>query len=142
MTLIDKPHGSIRWKYWAAVGTPMLAVFLFAIQKREPLSYFYLSLFSGISVALAILMCREMWTLRARHTPRWIGLLLGFASTALILALLVLHDLGMFMWNHLYFEIPFIIFFVLTGLCAWISEARKSVRIYVDIEGTKFVSTV
>ena len=138
--LSRKPRGAMRWKYWSLFGL-LIIVFDNSIPRAEPLNYVYLTLFLAISLAAAIHQCREMWTLKAKRSPQWVGYVAAFGSAAVILTLLVLHDLNMFRWNHHYFEWPFALFCAATAIGAWLTEWRKSVRVYAVLNGLVFVST-
>jgi len=134
-------RGSLRWKYWSVGGFLMLAAFAAVFPKGESLNYLYLMLFCAMAIALALYVCREMWMLKTKRSPRWVGYVSAFGSGGVVLALLVLHDTKLFIWNHLYFEIPIALFCAITAVGAWITEWRKSVRVLVELEGVAFVPT-
>lgn len=135
-----KTHrGALRWKYWSVGGFLMFAAFTVVLPKREPLNYLYLLSFCAIAIALALYVCREMWMLEAKRSSRWAGYLSAFGFGGAFLTLLVLHDAKLFIWNHLYVEIPVALFCAITAVGAWVTESRKSVRVLVELEGFAFV---
>ena len=133
------PRGAMRLKLWALAGFVMLVIFVSFRPRAEPFSYIYLVIFSAITIAGALYECWQMWTLNARRSPRWIGYLGTFGSAGIVLLLLVLHDLQLFRWNHVYFEVPVALFCAVTTAGAWFTEWRKCVRIYAELEGFVFM---
>ena len=138
--LSKKPHGAIRVKYALLFFSLMMIVYYYVFPRKESLSYSYMALFCCIALAVTFSSYREIWSVKSKPSPRWIAYVTIFGSAAVILTLLVLHELNLFRWNHLYFEWPFGLVCAVISVCAWITEWRKPVRVYVVVEGIVFVS--
>lgn len=137
--ILRPPRGAMRWKYWTLVGLVTLVIFMIYLPKTEPLDCIYLTVFSAVAVAGALYQCWEMWTLNSKRSPRWLGLLAAFGSAGMVALLLVLHDMKLFSWNHFYFEVPAALFCTVATVGAWLTERRKCVRIYAEVEGLVFM---
>ena len=135
-----RPRGAIRWTYLSFAGMVTFAALIVWIAEEEPLSYLYLGFFCAVAVALSLVACWEIWTLRAKLAPQWVSNLSVFCSGAGIVTLVVLQETKLFVWNHLYIAIPLILFWALTLIGAWVTEWRKSVRVYAVRGGFAFVS--
>ena len=133
------PRGAMRVKYWALIGVLVFLAFFFLFPRSEPLTYLYMGFFCFIALAAALYTCHEMWTLKAKRSSRWVGYVGTFGAAALIGALLVLHDLRVFRWNYLYLELPFGLYCAVTALGALLTERRKRVRVFAELEGLAFV---
>jgi len=137
--LPDAPRGALRWKYWSLAGLILFTALIFWIPKGEALSYWYLALFCAIAGALALVTCWEIWTLRAKLAPRWVSNLSISCSVAAVATLLALQETRVFVWNHLYIEIPFALFWALTMISAWVTEWRKGVLVFAVRGGFAFM---
>ena len=134
-----KPRGAMRWKYWSLAGVLMIVAFSYLFPRTEPVNYIYMGLFCAIALAAALHHCGEMWTLKANRSPRWLGYAAGFGSAAIVGTLFVLHELKLFRWSLYYFELPFGLFCAVAAAGAWVTEWRKRVRVYAEVEGLAFV---
>jgi len=133
------PRGGVRCKYLFLVCLVLFAAVMFWTRNEEPLSYVYLGFFCAIALALSLAVCWEIWVLRTRLSPRWLSNLTVACSGVAILVLLQLHEQKIFVWNHLYVEIPFALFWTVTTIGAWLTEWRQSVRVYAVRGGFAFV---
>lgn len=76
-------------------------------------------------------IARDMWLLKVRHSPLWIDIatyavvLVGFVSIVLV------KEMGILVWNDLHFDIPVFLLMGTIASAAWITEAKKRVRVYV-----------
>jgi hypothetical protein len=137
--LHSKPQGALRVKYWDIVLAIIFVVFIFLSSSDSPVRASYLSFFCFFAIVLALMQGNKIWNLRAKKLSRWKSLLIGLTLLAVVIALFALNDSRLFIWNHLYFEIPLTLYFFLRGLIAWITEWRKSVQVYEELEGLMFV---
>ena len=125
--IVTGPRGAMRWKYWTLGGLMMFVVFVLRASETKPLNYIYLTAFCTIVVVGALYQCREMWTLKAKRSSRWLGHFAAFGSAGVVALFLVLHEMKLFTWSHLYFEIPVALFCAVATAGAWLTEWRKSV---------------
>jgi c-di-AMP phosphodiesterase-like protein len=138
-SLHSKPRGALRVKYWAIVGSLLFVVFILMSSSRSPLHAIYLSFFCFLALVLAVMEGKKIWNLRAKRISRSTSLFIGLTLVGVLIALLALNDSGVFIWNQLYLDIPLTLYFLLRGVIAWITEWRKSVQVYEELEGFTFV---
>lgn len=136
----QKPRGSVRWIYFGPVSAVLMGFFTVVSYYRfGPVDLIPFMIFNIAGLLMAFVTCREMWTLKAKQMSSLAGFLVAAASGVTVFVLLVLNDLGLFVWNRMYLEFALTLYFCITGIVAVISERRNSVKIYVDLQGTKFV---
>ena len=138
--LDQKPRGSVRWIYFAPVSAVMMGVLAVASFYRfGSVDLMPVLIFNAAGLLMAFITGREMWTLKSKQMSNIAGFLVAAGSGAAVFILLILNDLGLFVWNRAYLEAALTAYFCITGIVAVISERRNSVKIYVDLQGTKFI---
>ena len=139
LTLLDKkPRGAFRRKYCDPVLLIIIPLVMSHSQSR-PLDGVLLALYCAVAVGGGATEIRAMWTVKARRMRRWVALLLTILGIGVIVGLLILDDREIITWNRLYLVIPAVLYFGLTSVGAWLTEWRKPVLIYSELEGLAFV---
>jgi hypothetical protein len=130
----------MRVKYWTS-SCLLLGLFILigGFADKKPLDYRYLVLICGIAFVLAILECRAMWTLKARRVPVWRGAIYYVVAILAVASLCLAHYTGIFTWNIQYLLVPAVLIMIPEVIVSWLTEWRKSVNIYWELEGTWFL---
>jgi hypothetical protein len=128
---------------WIFSFLPAIIIFLSifkAILKppSTPNSLYLLALWS-IATLLAWIVGRDIWALRVRVWPGWIEALLYTVSLGGLAVLIFLRESGIYVWNTIYLDVPFVWCSVLIAVVAWLTEKRKGVRVYLGARRLRFV---
>lgn len=137
--VLDKPKGSIRASGFGITFSLLFAYFILTGETYKDLNLLILLPFVLLGLVCSILVCREFWTLKTKKNKKWQVVVYSLLAVTILMALLALNDLGIFIWNQLYFEIPMTLYLATSGLFAWACEQRYKVKFYMSVEGTKIV---
>ena len=85
------------------------------------------------------LVGRDIWALRVRHSPLWLDILGYVVALGGLGVLIYLRESKIFVWDTIYLEVFFVSLCSEIAAVAWITEARKNVRIYVDARVLIFI---
>jgi hypothetical protein len=136
-----KPKGSIRFSGFGITFSLLFAYFILTGETYKDLNFLLLLPFVILGLVYSIMVCREFWTLKTKQNKKWKVIVYPLLSVTILIVLLALNDLGIFIWNQLYFEIPMTLYLATSGLFAWACEQRYKVKFYMSIEGTMIIQS-
>jgi hypothetical protein len=84
-------------------------------------------------------IARDMWLLKVRRFPLMVDVVLYVLVLGGLGFLIVGKETKFFEWNSLHLDIPISFLMGAASLGAWMTEARKNVRIYVGARHLVFV---
>jgi hypothetical protein len=95
---------------------------------------------SLLALALAGYLARDMWLLKVRRSPLILDVLVYTIGLGGLVFLIVLKETKLYVWNELHLDVPAFLLIGTVAVAAWITEAKKAVRIYVGARHFIFVS--
>ena len=95
---------------------------------------------SLLAMAIGIFVARDMWLLKVRRSPLAVDVLAYVLVLGGLAFLIVGKETKSFDWNSLHLDVPIFFLMGAATLGAWITEARKGVRIYVGARHLVFVN--
>ncbi len=130
-------HGGLRAKSFAFSGIVLSILFISFSSNNPPLRYSLFAFFCLAAIIVGIMVARNIWMLKSGPRSRR-NLLWGISAVAVVIALEVLDDTKLFVWNKLYLWVPIAIISSFEAIGAWYTESRKSIHIYYE-NGLVFV---
>jgi hypothetical protein len=101
-----------------------------------------LILFVNILAAIALggFIAHDVWKLNVRCWPLVIDVLIYAVAILGSLALILLKEAGVWNWNATHLDVPAFVFLAVSTIAVWITEARKSVKVYLGARQFIFIS--
>lgn len=109
------------------------------LQPRPSPDGLVLAVNCSLAAAVGGFVARDMWRLKERRSPLWVDIgiyVLVFGGLALLIAF---KETGMLVWNDLHLDIPVSLLMGIIAAAAWITEAKKKVRVYVTARSMAYV---
>lgn len=138
----ERPSHSLRIKIFFGLSLPIALFFSFN-NYREPIPFdsIILVLFCIFGALLAIPEALMILRLRRKKESKLVVILSCILGGIGIFILLELKKRGIFVWNELYFTVPYMVFAFITFSSCFIAESNHSVRIYYALDGLRYVRT-
>ena len=95
---------------------------------------------SLVAIALGTFIARDMWLLKVRRSPLAVDALVYVLVLGGLAFLIVAKETKFFEWNSLHLDVPIFFLMGAATLGAWMTEARKDVRIYVGARHLVFIN--
>ena len=132
-----RPRGAFRTKYFCSIGLLGFAASVPLTKSGSAATAWLLSLYCIIAVIAGGFEARSMWIRRQKRQPQWVAVLATLLGGGAFGLLLIARDKG-FQWDLIYVELPLTCYLLIISAAAWITEWRKSVLIYSELQGLAF----
>jgi hypothetical protein len=116
-----------------------LTAFNFLLKPPPAPDAVILALNCALALGLGVFIGRDIWLLKVRRSPLAVDILLYAVMIGGAAALVAVKELGIYDWNSLHLDLPMILVLGVPAALAWLTEARKRVRVYFGARQFVFV---
>lgn len=94
---------------------------------------------SFLALGFSAFLARDMWLMKVRRSPLIVDICLYVIIVGGLVFLIVLKESGLYVWNDLHLDVPVFLLMGSLALAAWMTEAKKAVRVYIGARHFIFV---
>jgi hypothetical protein len=105
----------------------------------SPPSMAVLALNSALALGIGGFIARDMWLLKVRRSPLIVDVLLYATVLGGLAFLIVAKETKFYEWNSLHLDVPTFVLMGIAAVAAWVTEAKKAVRIYIGARHFIFI---
>lgn len=134
---VERPEEPSQWQrakwvfggLWLALTVLPLLNALLVLPPAPDVGILLLN--SLLALGLGAFLARDMWRLKVRRSPLVVDVLLYAVVLGGVVLLVVVKETRLFVWNSLHLDVPIFLLIGTAAVAAWVTEAKKGVRIYV-----------